>query len=111
MFCPNCGAQAAENTKYCRQCGLPLNRLAEYVASRGTTPLVAPPTEPTFEPIAKNALGLTPKQQMVLTIMLFVFMPGLFGVLGQLVGWHQLPGIPGVLVPLGIVWAVFRYKN
>jgi zinc ribbon protein len=104
MFCPSCGAQTAENTKFCRQCGLPLNRLADYVASGGTAPLAPPPLE-------KTALGLTPKQQLVLTIMLFVFMPGLIGVLGNLVGWEQLAGIPGVLMPLGVVWAVFRYKN
>jgi zinc ribbon protein len=105
MFCPNCGAQAAENTKFCRQCGLPLNRLAEYVASGGTAPLDPPP------PLEKTALGLTPKQKLVLTIMLFVFAPGLFGFLGTLIGWEQLAAIPGMLMPLGIVWAVFRYKN
>lgn len=111
MFCPNCGAQTTESTKYCRQCGLPLSRLVEYVASRGTAPLVSPPTEPASGSIAKDTFGLTPKQQLILTIMLFVFVPGIFGVLGELIGMHQLAGIPGVLMPLGIIWAVFRYKN
>jgi hypothetical protein len=104
MYCPNCGSQAAETTKFCRQCGLPLNQLAEYVARGGTAPLLS-------QPLNQTAGGLTPKQQLVLTIMLFVFTPALFGVIGQQIGVPDLAGIPAVLMPLGIVWAVFRYKN
>jgi zinc-ribbon domain len=104
MYCPNCGSQIAEATKFCRQCGLPLNQLAEYVASGGTAPLLSPP-------LNKTVGGLTPKQQFSLTIMLIVFSPMLFGVIGHLIGWNELAAIPIVLMPLGILWANFRYKN
>jgi hypothetical protein len=104
MYCPNCGSQAAEITKFCRQCGLPLNQLAEYVASGGMAPLLS-------QPLNKTVGGLTPKQQLVLTIMLFVFTPALFGLIGQQIGVPDLAGIPAILMPLGIVWAVFHYKN
>jgi zinc-ribbon domain len=104
MYCPNCGSQVVETTKFCRRCGLPLNQLAEYVVSGGTAPLLS-------HPLDKIVGGLTPKQQLVLTIMFFVFTPALFGVIGQQIGVNELAGIPAVLMPLGIVWAVFRYKN
>ena len=29
MYCPNCGAQAADETKYCRACGLSLTLIAQ----------------------------------------------------------------------------------
>jgi zinc-ribbon domain len=104
MYCPNCGSQVAETTKFCRQCGLPLNQLAEYVASGGTAPLLS-------QPLNRTIGGLTPKQQLVLTIMLIVFAPALFGLIGEQIGVPQVAGIPAILMPLGIVWAIFRYKN
>ncbi|MCI0338448.1 MAG: zinc ribbon domain-containing protein [Acidobacteria bacterium] len=104
MFCPRCGSQNAETTKFCRQCGLPMNQLAHYVQSGGTAPLAPLPPDNIGE-------GFTPKQKLVLTIMLFVFMPALLGVIGQGIGLGDLAGIPAVLMPFGIVWAVFRYKN
>jgi hypothetical protein len=74
------------------------------VASGGTAPLSTPPSSKLLE-------GMTPKQQMVLTIMFFVFAPAILGVIGQTIGLDELAGIPSVLIPIGIVWAVFRYKN
>jgi hypothetical protein len=32
MFCPNCGNKFDENLKYCRNCGLPLARIARITA-------------------------------------------------------------------------------
>jgi hypothetical protein len=104
MYCPNCGSLAAEGTKFCRQCGLSLNKLAEYIASGGTDSLLSQPSE-------RKMGRLTPTQQLVLTIMFFVFTPALFGVIGQQIGMEELAGIPAVLMPLGIVWACFHYKN
>ncbi len=104
MYCPNCGSLAAEGTKFCRQCGLSLNRLAEYIASGGTDTHLPQSSE-------RKAGRLTPTQQLVLTIMFFVFTPALFGVIGQQIGMEEMAGIPAVLMPLGIVWACFHYKN
>ncbi|HEV7745350.1 MAG TPA: zinc ribbon domain-containing protein [Pyrinomonadaceae bacterium] len=40
MYCPQCGQQQiADNTKFCSRCGLPINELAEWLASGGATAL------------------------------------------------------------------------
>jgi hypothetical protein len=57
---------------------------------------------------------MTPKQQMILTILIFALSPAIFGVLGEAIGANRvgdaLSGISAVLIPIGIVWAVFRYR-
>jgi uncharacterized membrane protein YvbJ len=36
MFCPKCGQQqVSDNTRFCSQCGLSINGLAEWIASGG----------------------------------------------------------------------------
>ncbi len=105
MYCPRCGSQNTETTKYCRQCGLPLNQIVGYVSSGGTAPLA--PARPTASnPIGKLTEGMSPRQKMVLLILLFVFAPGIFAA----AGFDFLAPAAGVLMVLGIVWAVFRYK-
>jgi hypothetical protein len=111
MFCPRCGSPNTETTKFCRQCGLPLNQIVNYVESGGTAPLSASPAS--SSPIS-TADGLTPGQRLTLTILFFVFAPAIFGVLGKVLGMADLArglaGISGVLMPIGVVWAIFRYK-
>ena len=38
MYCPNCGAQAAETDTFCRECGLPLGDVRELVKKNETPP-------------------------------------------------------------------------
>mgnify|MGYP002784259156 CR=1 FL=1 len=104
MFCPRCGSQNPDTTKFCRQCGLGLQPVTGYVASGGTAPL--PPPSRSGDVISKAADGLTPKQQMILLIMMFVMSPAIFGTLGL----GRLSGISAVLIPIGVVFAVMRYK-
>ncbi len=104
MYCPRCGAPDAETTKFCRQCGLAVNQVSNYVASGGTAPLGS-------APLSKVLSGFTPQQRLVFTILFFVFLPGFLGMLGSLIGLGELAGVGGVLMPFGILWAVFRYKN
>ncbi len=103
MFCPRCGSQNPDTTKFCRQCGLGLQPVTGYVASGGTAPLQPPRSG---DLISKAADGLTPKQQMILLIMMFVMSPAIFGTLGL----GRLSGISAVLIPIGIVFVVMRYK-
>ncbi len=104
IYCPRCGSPNQDTTKFCRQCGLALNPVAGYVESGGTTPLS---TGRFTSPIE----GFTPVQQLVLTIMFFVFLPGLIAVIAGPIGLERLVPIPGVIMPFGILWAIFRYRN
>src|SRR5438132_13585254 len=76
MYCPRCATPITETTKYCKSCGLPLTQIYSYVASGGTVSLTPapPPSEPE---------GLTPKQRMVLTILLFALAPAIIAVIGE----------------------------
>ncbi len=109
MYCPRCGTPNTETTKFCRQCGLPLTQVTGYVASGGTGALTPPPDQASID---KG--GFTPKQRMILAILLFIFAPGIMAVLTETLGLRNfgegLTAITGIMVPLGIVWAVFRYK-
>ena len=104
MFCPRCGSQNPDTTKFCRQCGLGLQPVTGYVASGGTSSL-QPPSR-SGDVISKAVDGLTPKQQMILLIMMFAMSPAILGTLGL----GRLSGISAVLIPIGIVFAVMRYK-
>lgn len=105
MFCPRCGSPNPDATKFCRKCGLGLQQLTGYVASGGTAPL-PPPQTGSADLISKATDGLTPKQQMILLIMMFAMSPAIFGTLGL----GRLSGISAVLIPIGIVFVVMRYK-
>lgn len=107
MFCPRCGAPNPDTTKFCRQCGLGLQPVTGYVASGGTAQLSQPqPSSAPTDFVSRATEGMTPKQQMILLIMLMVFSPAIFGTLGL----GSLSGISAVLLPIGIVFVVMRYK-
>lgn len=113
MYCPRCGSPNADTTKFCRQCGLALQQVTGYVASGGTAPL--PPRQPTSpNPLAQVTDGLTPKQKMILTILLLALSPAIFGTLGGVTGLGSLggalSGISAILMPIAIVFTVMRYK-
>jgi hypothetical protein len=116
MYCPRCGSPNTDTTKFCRQCGLALTQLTGYVASGGTARLPHPQSGPSNLPdlAARATDGMTPKQKLVMTILLIAFSPAIFGVLGGVTGLSGLFGplaaLSGVLTPIGIVWAVIRYK-
>ncbi|MEP7341195.1 MAG: zinc ribbon domain-containing protein [Acidobacteriota bacterium] len=116
MYCPRCGSPNPDATKFCRQCGLALTQLTGYVASGGTARLSQPQSGlPNLPDLAARATdGMTPKQKLVMTILLIVFSSAIFGVLGGVTGltglFGPLAALSGVLTPIGIVWAVIRYK-
>ncbi|MFN7926892.1 MAG: zinc ribbon domain-containing protein [Blastocatellia bacterium] len=115
MYCPRCGTQASETTKFCRSCGLALTPLNHYVASGGTMPLQPPAPAPappkSNNPLLRAFQELEPKQQMVFSILFFVFLVPLLGVLGGIIPpLRALVPIASIGMPLGIVWSVMRYK-
>jgi hypothetical protein len=108
MFCPRCGSQNTDATKYCRQCGLPLAQVSDYVAAGGTGALTSPPSLP---PLPETSEMLALRQQRTLTILGVCIAPIVFAILAdEVFKFGDLSGIPFFLVPIGIVWARFRYK-
>jgi hypothetical protein len=108
MYCPRCGSQNTDATKFCRQCGLPLAQVSDYVAAGGTGAL-ARPTGPPSLPETSEMLAL--KQQRILTILGVCIAPVVFAILAdEVFRVGDIAGLPFLLVPLGIVWARFRYK-
>jgi hypothetical protein len=110
IYCPQCGSGMSETTKFCKNCGLPLAQVQSYVTTGGTAPLT--PLPPSTPPGSLE--GLTPRQQKKLTIMMFILAPMILGALGGALHagrvFGPLAGIAFLLMPLGIMWAKFRYE-
>lgn len=109
MYCPRCGTQAIETTKFCRRCGLALSPVTTYVATGGTAPLT-PPTLLIDSSPTSTAKGfwakLPPNQQMVASILAFIFAIPFLGVFAG----GRLAGMAAILMPLGIVWSILYFR-
>lgn len=107
MFCPRCGSPINESLKFCRACGLPLAQISTYVATGGTANLTPGPYPPQLE----FDEYLTPGQKLALMIVLMLLSPALLALLAEAFGAPaELVAIPAILMPAGILWAVFHYK-
>jgi hypothetical protein len=109
IYCPRCAAEIGEAIKYCKSCGLPVAQLPAYVADPAT-PSSASGATGTRE-------GLTPKQRLILTILLFWSVPAFFAGFGGVLGGDEgrffiaLTPATGALRFPGILWAIFRYRS
>lgn len=109
MFCPRCGNQINGGLKFCKTCGLPLAQISTYVATGGTAPLSQQPQP--APPALEQLEYLTPKQQMILTILLFVFSIPAIAIVSEMLGLpEEIIALASVLMPIGIGWSVFHYK-
>ncbi len=112
MYCPRCGSPNTDTTKYCRQCGLPMTQVSGYVATGGTG-MLAPGESKSGAPLGKLTEGMTPKQQLILTILLWVMSPALLAILSETIGgrfFESLVPFAAISMPVGIIWSIFRYK-
>ncbi len=110
MYCPRCGFQNNEPTKFCRQCGLPLQQISDFVATGGTGSLVQPaPPQPVKAPENSEILAL--KQKRTLTILSICIAPIITAIAGEWVHLEELAAIPFVLMPIGLTWAVLKFKT
>jgi hypothetical protein len=90
MFCPKCGIQIIETTKFCKSCGLALGPMMDFVASGGAAPSGAS--------WLTNALsGFSSGQKVWLLTLALIFSPIL------------LPAVP-FIVPIAIVWMMLQYS-
>jgi hypothetical protein len=108
MYCPRCGTQAIETTKFCRSCGLAMTPVTTYVATGGTAPLTSPlPTDDSPLSTVKGFWQkLPPNQQMIASILAFIFAVPFLGVFAG----GRLAGMAAILMPLGIVWSVLYFR-
>jgi hypothetical protein len=112
MYCPRCGSQNTDATKFCRQCGLPLAQVMDYVAAGGTGALAQAPSPQPAPRLPETSEMLSLKQKRILTILSVCIAPIIIATIGsEMLGLGDLAGIPFLLVPLGIVWAAFHYKT
>ena len=115
MFCPRCGMQNTETTKFCRQCGLPMTQITGFVTTGGTGALTAPapmpqPAAPIQLPETSEMLAL--KQKKVMTMLAMIILPIVFTIIGEeMFNAGEVLAATFLLIPLGIVWASFRYKT
>ena len=105
MFCPRCGTPTNEALKFCRGCGLPMAQVSNYVATGGTANLTPGP------PLEVDEY-LTPGQKLALTIVGLLLMIPTLAIWAEAMGLGgEIVAIPSILLPGGIMWAIFHYKS
>jgi len=87
---------------------LPLAQVSDYVAAGGTGALTQP--QPASPPLKVTSEMLALKHKKILTILGVCIGPVVFGAIGESLGLGDIVGIPFLLIPIGVVWASFRYK-
>jgi hypothetical protein len=110
IFCPRCGTSNHQKVRFCRQCGLSMTPVTGYLA--GEVPSVISPTPPlpdhhSLKPHHRLLASLTPRQKMILSIVLAVTSPAVFGILDL----DELSPLAAILMPFAIIFAVFYFRN
>lgn len=116
MYCPRCGTANTETIKFCRQCGLPIAQVGNFVASGGTGALVSPPTiqqQPSLPiQLAETSEMLALKQKRILTILAMILLPIVATIIGdQMFNAGEVFATMFLLIPLGVTWAIYHYKT
>jgi len=115
MYCPRCGMQNTETTKFCRQCGLSLTQVTGFGAG-GTGALAGPQQPMPQQMLAPGQLPETSemlalKQKRTMTIMAMCILPVVLAIIGEeMFNAGEVVATMFLLIPLGVVWASSRYK-
>ncbi|MGH9847764.1 MAG: zinc-ribbon domain-containing protein, partial [Blastocatellia bacterium] len=88
MYCPRCGMQNTETTKFCRQCGLSLAQITGFVSSGGTGALAGPPPPTPQPPLVPGQLPETSemlalKQKRTMTMLAMCILPVVLTIIGE----------------------------
>lgn len=119
MYCPRCGSQNTETTKYCRKCGLSLQQVVNYVSTGGTGALTTPPPATPFPapppslqlPNLESSEILALRQKRILAILTICIIPIAIAILASSIpGVDDFAGLPFLFVPIGITWALYHFK-
>jgi zinc-ribbon domain len=90
MFCPRCGVQIVETTKFCKSCGMALASVMDFVAGGGASPFGASSWTSALS-------GFSSGQKVWLLTLALIFSPIL------------LAAVP-FMVPIAIVWMMLQYN-
>ena len=90
MFCPRCGVQIVETTKFCKSCGMALVSVMDFVASGAASPLGASSWTGALS-------GFSSGQKVWLLTLALIFSPIL------------LAAVP-FFVPIAIVWMMLQHN-
>ena len=108
IFCPRCGSTNAETVKFCRQCGLPMAPVTGYLVTGGATATASLAAgQGRRNPLTRLLAGFTPRQKMILSIILAAISPAIFAVLDL----DELSPIAALLMPFVIIFTVFYFRN
>ncbi|MBO0863021.1 MAG: zinc ribbon domain-containing protein [Chloracidobacterium sp.] len=112
MYCPRCGSQNTDTTKFCRQCGLPIAQVTDYVSTGGTGALARAPYQPPPSlPLIETSEMLALKHKRTLMTLGVCIAPVIFAILSdEVLKVGDIAGIPFLLIPIGIVWVRSHYK-
>jgi hypothetical protein len=111
MYCPRCGSQNTDGTRFCRQCGLALAQVMDYVATGGTGGLAPPSIPPPPLPLMETSEMLALKHKRTLATISICIAPIVLAIFLNNIPWiDEFAGIPFLLVPIGIFWARSHYK-
>lgn len=113
MYCPRCGAHNTETTKFCRQCGLPLAPIADFVTSGGTGSLTPPQNQRAQQPphLIETSEMLALRYKRTMTILAMCIAPVVLSIIGEeLFNAGEFVAVLFLMIPLGIMWAISRYR-
>jgi hypothetical protein len=106
IYCPRCGTSNPQKVRFCRQCGLAMAPVTGYLSGE-LPPLANNPDHQSLKPHARILASLTPRQKMVLSIVLAVISPAFFAVLDL----DEVSPLAAILMPFAIIFAVFYFRN
>src|SRR5262245_27515613 len=106
MFCPNCGNQAAADQKFCRSCGMNLQKvtpaLIEHLAETGSDQLPLEPSEANRRSVRRNVLWGTAT----------MFIGIAYGIVGKIMIHEDMVTGAGALVAIiGMFWLVYTFLS
>lgn len=113
MYCPRCGSQNVEAIKFCRQCGLSLQQITCFVEAGGTGTLQPSSARPANAPmpLLESSEMLVLRQKRIMAILAICITPVLVAIIGEeFFKIGDIAGLPFLLVPFGLMWAIFHFR-
>ena len=106
IFCPRCGTSNHQKVRFCRQCGLAMTPVTGYLT--GEVPLAQHKLDHhSTKPHLRLLASFTPRQKMILSIILAAISPALFAIIDL----GELSPLAAILMPFAIILAVFYFRN